>query len=235
MIQKRGTCRRSTRLLPVIGLVVGVTLGCSTPTAEAAPLEPVILVHGFRSTPEHMTLMKRWFESKGYPTSAIRLPGQDNIVNADFLAAHVNEVKPRTAESKVHLVGHSMGGLSTRHYIKRLGGGKNVRTYVSFGTPQYGYEPTCRLPPDNGRQMCPSGDFIRDLNEGDDTPGTVPYTTIGSTKDEPGIARLDGGACFHEILGVEHLDEPLSREFFEAALKSVQGTCPGTFQDLPIT
>lgn len=223
------------RRLAVIGLVVGVTLGCLAPTAGAAPLEPVILVHGFLGSSKNMATMNTRFQGQGYPTFAIDLPGQNNITNADALAAYVNEVKSQTGASKVHLVSHSMGGLSTRYYIKYLGGGENVRTYVSFGTPQYGFQPTCELPPDGGGQMCPSGTFIRNLNAGDDTPGPVPYTTIRSSKDTPNITRLDGGACFHEIPDVEHSAEPDSLKFFEAALQSVQGTCPGTFQNLPIT
>jgi triacylglycerol lipase len=78
--------------------------------------------------------------------------------------------------------------------------------------------------------------FLRFLNFGDDTPGSVPYThhrTIRSSKDTQNITTLDGGACFHEIPGVEHPAEPDSPEFFKAALQAVQGTCPDTFQNLP--
>jgi triacylglycerol lipase len=231
-IHKAGS---SLRRLAVVGLVVGVMLGCVAPTASAAPLEPVILVHGVWGSSKNMTKMKIRFQEHGYLTFAIDLPGQNNVTNANALATYVSDVKSQTGSSKVHLVSHSMGGLSTRHYIKYGGGGENVRTYVSFGTPQYGYQPACVLAPDQGGQMCPSGWFLGILNFGDDTPGSVPYTTIRSSKDTPNITRLDGGACFHEIPGVEHPAEPDSPEFFKAALQAVQGTCPGTFQNLPNT
>ena len=42
-----------------------------------------------------------------------------------------------------------------------------------------------------------------------------------------------GGACFHEIAGVEHVDEPRSAPFIAAALAATGGTCPGTFVELP--
>jgi len=83
--------------------------------------------------------------------------------------------------------------------------------------------------------MCPFSGFLRDLNAGDDTPGALPYTTIRSTKDTADVTRLDGGACFHEIAGVEHPDEPRSPDFIAAALTAVGGTCPGTFVTLPAT
>lgn len=199
-----------------------------------APLEPVILVHGWRGSTAQMATMQRSFETAGYRTYAIDLPGQNNVTNAQAIAGLVDDVQTETGAARVNLVGYSMGGLSTRYYIKRLDGAANVRTYVSFGTPQQGYWPACLLGEDDGGQMCPFSGFMRDLNAGDDTPGSIPYTTIRSSEDTPGIYRLDGGACFDEIPGVAHADEPNSPAFFQAALSAVQGTWPGTFVDLPI-
>lgn len=42
------------------------------------------------------------------------------------------------AEAKLILVAHSMGGLISRYYIEVLGGWRDVRTLVTFGTPYRG-------------------------------------------------------------------------------------------------
>jgi hypothetical protein len=46
----------------------------------------------------------------------------------------------------VHLVGHSLGGLSVRYYIKILGGLPHVASYTAFGTPQHGNPDGCFSP-----------------------------------------------------------------------------------------
>jgi triacylglycerol lipase len=218
----------------VVALLVAVLPTAPAFAGEVRP-EPVILVHGWAGSSADMSALRDAFTAAGYPAYTVDLPGQDNVVNAHAIADLVHRVRTRTGAAKVHLVGHSMGGLSMRWYIKRLGGADEVRTYVSMGSPQYGYLPACLLGEQDGGQMCPFNPFLWDLDEGDDTPGDVAYTTIRSTKDTADVTRLDGGACFHEIAGVEHVDEPRSLPFIAAALAAAGGTCPGTFVELPNT
>jgi triacylglycerol lipase len=229
----------NVRFVPAIGSAVVAllvtVLSTSAAFADEVRREPVILVHGWAGSTADMSALQDAFTAAGYPAYTVDLPGQNNVVNAHAIADLVHSVRARTGAAKVHLVGHSMGGLSMRWYIKRLGGAGEVRTYVSMGSPQYGYLPACLLGEQDGGQMCPFNPFLRDLDEGDDTPGVVAYTTIRSTKDTADVTRLDGGACFHEIADVEHVDEPRSIPFIAAALTAVGGTCPGTFTELPST
>ena len=207
--------------------------GVAAPAAEARR-EPVILVHGWAGSAGDMSAMRDAFTAAGYPAYTVDLPGQNNLVNAQVIADLVDRVRAQTGAARVDLVGHSMGGLSARWYLKRLGGVDKVRTYVSMGTSHYGYLPACLLGEQDGGQMCPFNPFLWDLDAGDDTPGEVAYTTIRSTKDAADVTRLDGGACFHEIAGVEHPDEPRSPVFIAAALAAVGDACPGTLINLPI-
>jgi triacylglycerol lipase len=218
----------------VVALLVAV-LPTSAALADDVRREPVILVHGWAGSSADMSALRDAFTAAGYPAYTVDLPGQDNVVNAHAIADLVHSVRARTGAAKVHLVGHSMGGLSMRWYIKRLSGADEVRTYVSMGSPQYGYLPACLLGEQDGGQMCPFNPFLRDLDEGDDTPGDVAYTTKRSTKDAADVTRLDWGACFHDISCVEQVDETRSLPFIAAALAAVGGTCPGTFVELPNT
>jgi len=196
--------------------------------------EPVLLIHGWAAAGADMVPMRDAIAAAGYVTYVANLPGSNNIENGKAIARLVDTAIADTHAAKVHLVGHSMGGLAMRYYVKRLGGEARVRTYVAFGTPQYGFSFACYLEENQGGQMCPWNPFLTDLNAGDDTPGQVAYHTFRSTEDTPDISRLDGGACFHEIPGVAHFDEPKSPVFARAVLAAIGGSCPGSHVDLPI-
>ncbi|WP_394844274.1 alpha/beta fold hydrolase [Pendulispora brunnea] len=225
-----------------MGVIASVLL-CTSSLMASAPdelpaardgREPVVLVHGWAASAADMATMRDAIAAAGYVTYVANLPGSNNIENGKVIARLVAQALSETHAAKVHLVGHSMGGLAMRYYVKRLGGERRVRTYVAFGTPQYGFPFACYLDENQGGQMCPANPFLADLNAGDDTPGNVDYFTFRSTKDTPNITRLDGGACFHEIPDVEHFDEPKSPAFAQAVLAAIGGSCPGSYVDLPI-
>jgi triacylglycerol lipase len=201
--------------------------------AEAAVINPVVLVHGWNGSTSSMATLKSRFEGQGRQAFSIALPGQNNITNAQALATFINNVKAQTGATQVDLVSHSMGGLSTRYYIKSLGGGGNVAQYVSLGSPHYGTGLACFLTTNAGGQMCPWSSFLSSLNSGDDTPGSMLYTTIYSTNDgliSNSSSRLDGGACFKQVSGPNHSGLTQDAAVFGHVLAAVDGTCPGVFQ-----
>lgn len=207
--------------------------GNSPDTTEAATINPVILVHGWNGSASSMATLKSRFEAQGRQAFSLTLPGQNNITNADAISTLVNSVKAQTGATQVDLVSHSMGGLSTRYYIKRLNGGANVSEYVSLGSPQYGISLACFLFTSSGGQMCPWSSFLKDLNSGDDTVGSMLYTTIYSTNDElvpNSSSRLDGGACFKQVSGPDHSGLTQDAAVFANVLTAVDGVCPGVFQ-----
>jgi triacylglycerol lipase len=222
--------RRAVRLVVAsLGLtVVLATGGAGAGTALAADPDPVLLVHGFRGHPSTFAEMVGRFAAAGRTAVAIDLPGEDNVVNAnairDFIAAQ--------GWAQVDIVGHSMGGLSSRQLIKFVGSSAVVDSYVSLGTPQYGLYSACLLPNNYGGQMCPTRSFIRTLNTGDDTPGATKWTTLYSSADEyvpNSSSRLDGGACHIRVTGVRHNSLDNDPGVFNHVLAAVDGTCTGTF------
>jgi triacylglycerol lipase len=223
--------------IAALAIVVGAALtggdtGGSTNT-EAAEIHPVVLVHGWNGSASSMATLKSRFEASGRQAFSLTLPGQNNVTNAQALATFINNVKAQTGATKVDLVGHSMGGLSTRYYIKSLGGGANVAQYVSLGSPQYGLFLACFLGTNSGGQMCTWSSFLSALNSGDDTPGSVYYTTIYSTSDElvpNSSSRLDGGACFKQVSGISHSGLTQDAGVYSSVLAAVDGVCTGVFQ-----
>ncbi|HET9256390.1 MAG TPA: alpha/beta fold hydrolase [Pseudonocardiaceae bacterium] len=228
-----------------------VTLALLAASALAAPVPgradtryPVLLVHGGGGRPSDFAMMQRWLADDGYTSFTVDLdpPATDVKKGAETIAARVTDIQRLTNPAhpstvKIHLVGHSMGGLSARYYLKVLGGLGNVATYTALGSPQHGSVLGCVTVPD----QCPGNQVLRDLNHGDDTPGSVYYTSIGST-DEPvesngTLTRLDGGACLPLVKGGLHAFEPRDPVIYRAVLDGLISQCPPgrftTLKDLP--
>ena len=165
------------------------------PEESGAWSNPIILVHGYIGgyglTPWYK--LKDRLVSWGCPRSKIfEMRYSDpifasNVDNAYELRDYVNYVLAVTGASKVDLIGHSMGGLSARWYIKFLGGASKVDDYVSLGTPQKGtimaIIPLTWIT-EGGVEMIPGSWFLNTLNSGDETPGSVNYRAIYAYWDE---------------------------------------------------
>ena len=208
----------------IVGLVGVTMLSSGARPASGASLPPVLLVHGWGSSPATFRTMEARLARGGRSVYAIALPGEDNIANAKAIRAFVAAHHFR----RVDLVAHSMGGLSSRWFVKFLRGSVSIEHYVSLGTPQYGLLPSCLLPLDEGGQMCPGNAFLRALNAGDDTPGSTRYTSISSTGD--GIvpatsSRLDGGACLILDGGVSHHELLTDARVYRQVVYALNGRC----------
>lgn len=109
-----------------------------------------------------------------------------NVRNAEEIAAWVDQILAETGAEKVDIVSHSMGGLSTRYYIKFLGGIDKVDDYVSLASPHHG-----RTTTDYG-DVKPDSAFLENLNDGDETPGGVLPDTEGWRDDPAGEGGYNG-------------------------------------------
>ncbi|WP_214318619.1 esterase/lipase family protein [Nonomuraea sediminis] len=205
-----------------------LTGACTAQPVMASQREPVILVHGWHGAATDFDQMKTALQQAGYPTYAIALPGDENIANAQAIRNLVDQVRQEHGGAKVSLVGHSMGGLSARYYLKFLGGADKTLSYVSMGTGQLGYWPACLLQPNQGGQMCPTSTFIKQLNSGGPTPDPVRYTLLTSSLDETRNDVIAGTWCRAEFPNVQHADEPKTPVFINAVLSALDGHCPST-------
>jgi triacylglycerol lipase len=78
----------------------------------------------------------------------------------------VERLTEESGYERIHVVGHSLGGLIARYYVQRLSGHERVRTLITLGTPHAGTElaRAGRLLP-LVRQLRPDSSLIRDLAE----------------------------------------------------------------------
>ena len=129
--------------------------------------------------------------SRGFPTTVLNLAG-DLRADARRIAAAVDQTRRAHPGDRIALVGHSISGISSRWYLKEMGGTAKVATYIAIGTAQYGSPPSCTA--DIARENCPGSPFINRLNAGIDTPKPTVYFGIRSTASTPPATWTAGGA-----------------------------------------
>ncbi|MBX3259376.1 MAG: alpha/beta fold hydrolase [Labilithrix sp.] len=94
----------------------------------------VVLVHGFFASAGVWRPMKRTLVEKtgAKVASFTHAPG----VGIDRIARSLAKIVERVpAGCRVHLVGHSLGGLVVRWYVQELGGHARVTQTISLGSP----------------------------------------------------------------------------------------------------
>ena len=225
------------RVTWIIPIVVAAAL-LTAPAAAANTHYPVLLVHGAIGSPRNFDTMAERLRDDGYRpyTVDFPFPATDSVADARLIAERVQQILAETGAAKVHLVAQSLGGIAARYYLRELGGLAHVATYTAIGTAQHGISSpvSCLTIPDT----CPSGPVLQTINAGDDTPGSILYTSIGST-DTPDEAdgtwtRLDGGACLPQVSGGQHAGEPSDPVVHATVLRALESRCaPGQYADLP--
>lgn len=152
------------------------------PRGASADTRYVVLAHGWDGGttlgPLSWGASLPLWEAAGYTPVVVSLPN-DNVAGAGVIRDAIDALP---AGSTVHLVGHSMGGLSSRHYMKFLGGDTRVSSYTSIDSPQYGV-PWVKAFLYGNMQMWSGSTFLGALNAPDATPGPAPYLQL--TLDYP--------------------------------------------------
>lgn len=152
--------------------------------------DPVLLVHGYgdsRRTPWWRRTVDR-FADAGYDPDRIHSLDQgamgSTVGSPRQYAREVLSACQSVADGgDVDVLAHSMGGLSARWAVERLGGDEYVDDLVTLGTPHRGtYLAYAGLATAGGRAMVPGSSFLRDLN-GDPLASDVEYTAVWSDDD----------------------------------------------------
>ncbi|MDL5155535.1 alpha/beta fold hydrolase [Actinomycetospora termitidis] len=133
---------------------------------------PVLLVHGIVDNRSIFHYLARALRRRGLGTvqavnySPMTAFTGDIRTAARDLGDHVERLCAASGTDRVHVVGHSLGGLIARYYVQRLGGDARVDTLVTLGTPHRGSAIAHLLPPTLvPRQLQPGSDLLRELEE----------------------------------------------------------------------
>lgn len=158
---RREVLRHNLDGLPPVqrGLMIG--------DVEAAGT-PIILVHGVIDNRSVFTLLRRGLRKRGFGrvVSVNYSPLTDDIRTvAHRLGELIEAVVHETGYERVHVVGHSMGGLVGRYYVQRMHGDRRVHTLVTLGSPHQGTHPARIVPHPVFRQMRPGSDVVAEFDE----------------------------------------------------------------------
>ena len=183
-------------------------------TVLVAARNPVLFVHGWNSSGATWVTMIDRFKTDGYTDLELfnwsYNTAQSNAVTAQQLSAKVDSILSVTGASKVDIVTHSMGALSTRYYIKNLTGGNKVDDFVSLAGPNHGTNSALFCFQTACIEMRPNSSFLNALNKKDETPGRViSYGTWWSSCDEvinPQTSTILRGATNTQTSCLRHSD-----------------------------
>jgi len=178
---------RSLAAATVAACVAALAGGVASAGA-VTPHDPIVFVHGWNSSGSVWTTMISNFQRDGWTSAELNNwsynTSQSNATTAAQLRDKVNAVLAATGNAKVDIISHSMGGLSSRYYIKNLAGDGKVDEWVSLGGPNHGTDTANFCFQTSCVEMRQGSKFLTDLNAGDETPGLVNYGTWWSPCDE---------------------------------------------------
>ncbi|GHF39333.1 esterase/lipase family protein [Streptomyces griseosporeus] len=148
---------------------------------------PVLFVHGYTGDASNWNTMADRFRADGWPASYLDQWSYDwrqsNVTTAQQLSAEIDRLLTATGAAKVDIVSHSMGGLSSRYYLKNLDGTARVDAWVSLGGPNHGTDSANSCLDTSCTEMRIGSEFLAALNSGDETPGSARYATWWSPCD----------------------------------------------------
>ena len=98
-------------------------------------------MHGIIDNHSIFTLLERALRRRGFRTVSsydYGLLTRDIPSAAELLGEAIEKLAANTGYERIHVIGHSLGGLIARYYVQRLGGDARVHTLVTLGTPHHG-------------------------------------------------------------------------------------------------
>ena len=191
--------------------------GCLTPGSEnitGVQHDPILFVHGYAGNGGNWQDMKDRFLADGWQPNELYACNYSftasNIVSAGEIARQVDEIIALTGASRVDIVTFSMGSVSSRYFLKNLGGAPKVDAWVSLAGPNHGTDAVeinnCSFTP--CREIAPGSEFLAQLNDGDETPGLARYATWRSPCDatiNPDESVILIGATNRQTACIGHL------------------------------
>lgn len=134
-----------------------------------AAATPILLVHGIADNHTIFTVLDRALRRRGFQTVSsydYGLLTRDVRVAAVALGEAIEKAAANAGNERIHVVGHSLGGLIARYFVQRLGGDAQVHTLVTLGTPHAGTRVARAMPVmPLVRQLRPDSSVIRELAE----------------------------------------------------------------------
>jgi hypothetical protein len=167
---------------------------------------PVLLVHGLVDNRSVFRVMQRNLRRRGFThvCSWNYSPLSTDIARAARdLGEHIEHICAQTGYDRIHVVGHSLGGLIARYHVQRQGGDRRIQTLVTLGTPHQGSRWATVVPTPLVRQLRPGSAVYQEL-DGPAPACQTRITAIYSDLDQV-VIPTNSGRCDHPDLGARNV------------------------------
>lgn len=205
-------------------LLPAADAGCAT----AAPPLPVLLVHGYISNHRVWDDVACALRQAGHPVLAIDL--EPLFVSIDDYAGLIDkaaaDLLAASGARQLALVGHSMGGLAIRAWL-RAHGSEKVVSVITLGSPHQGTRIASTSPTPNGAQMIWRSPWVQALAHSE-TPATRRLMHIALTQHDnvvyPQHEQVLDGASVTQFSGIGHLQMCLSPQVIDWLVQQLRHT-----------
>jgi triacylglycerol lipase len=182
---------------------------------------PILLAHGIIDNHTVFALMRRQLVRRGF--SRLRTFSYSPLTvdvrrTAERMGEEIEALCEESGCDRIHVIGHSLGGLIARYYVQRLQGHQRVHTCVTLGTPHQGTQAARLLPWPLVKQLRPDSELMAELAEPApdcDTRFLAFYSDVDQLIVPQRRARIshpDLSAQNVRINGVGHLSLPFDGE-----------------------
>lgn len=183
----------------------------------------VVLVHGFMATAGvFRPLAARLANELGVETASFTHAPGFSVDRIGRSLANLIERIP--ANRRVHLVGHSLGGVAARWYVQELGGDARVTQTISLASPFFGTTLATPFPVLVGRDLSRQSRVLLRLRARAERFDHVPHLSVVATGDA--VVRPHKSARFPtgevlELAGRGHNTVLYDRDAQDAVLERV--------------
>jgi len=190
----------------------GVQMPLATPNGQAGAI-PVLLVHGYLCNHRVWDNMARALRQAGHPVLAVDLEPLFGSIDsyASVIEAALQRLQTDTGAPQVALVGHSMGGLAIRAWLRTQHTAQldRVARILTLGTPHQGTRMPQPVATTNGVQMHWHSPWIQALQASEGAAQHALMHIALNLNDNicfPQAAQVLPGVAVTEFHGIGHLE-----------------------------
>jgi len=162
---------------------------------------PVLLLHGLFVNQASWFWFKRQLRQQGFKniiTMNLSCWHSEEVLT-ELLAKKIDELRHQLGVNKVHLVGHSMGGMIARNYVQLRGGNDKVEHLICLGSPHHGSKLATFSVDPLGKLLIPGSDFLQRLNSAT-IPENIQMTNIYTKKDNMVLPNVNNHLSWGETI-----------------------------------
>lgn len=198
--------------------------------AGLTPRTPVVLVHGYLCNHRLWDKIAQALTARGHAVQAVDLEPVFTSIDhyAPIVEEAVQKLLAHSGQPQVVLVGHSMGGLAIRAWLRQYGPAKAAKV-ITLGTPHAGTQVPQHLPTPNGRQMAWQSPWLAALHASESPAVRGLFEIALSAQDNivyPQRAQVMPDAPITVFEGIGHLQMCLHPPLIAWLLQKLDGVNP---------